>query len=296
METQPTPVEEFIADRITPREGMRYWPRDGVAPAGDLLERAAKARGLTLRRVGKHHLLFYAGARLVGSFDGRETNLVSAQASKAAGSSRLQQGYLRAAGVPTASEAGESAPAGAGAARGPLDRVDRATLALRCYVLGEAVVAAVVRVPRHVVGTGEDAIAGLIAAEEGNWRKSAYLADLPRRRVRDHLAQQGLDEDSVPEDGRVVFLEELRGEPGRAITVDVLEELGEELSSLAVDAMWAFPGLDGAVVDIRTPRLDSAGGAAVVDVDPIGDIVEFRFPTYGADRRVAVDIIDRMKR
>lgn len=293
METQPTPVEEFIADRIAPREGMRYWPRDGVVPAGDLLERAAKARGVTLRRVGKHHLLFYAGARLVGSFDGRETNLVSAQASKAAGSSRLQQGYLRAAGVPTASGAGDS-ESSAHSAVG--DSADGAALALRCYVLGESVVAAVVRVPRHVVGTGEDSLAGLIAAEEGVWRKSAYLADLPRQRVRRHLARQGLDEDSVPEEGRVVFLEELSGAPGRAITVDVLDDLGEDLAALAVDAMWAFPGLDGAVVDLRTPRLDAAEGAAAAGVDPTGDIVEFRHPTYGADRRVAVDIIDRMKR
>lgn len=292
METRRTPVEEFIADRIRPRDGVRYWPRGSVASASDLFERAAQARGVSVTRVGRTHLLFFHGARLLGSFDGRETDLVSVQARKAARSARLQQAYLRAAGVATTADAAEDTEGGAeaqpGAAQG-------SALSLRCYVVGEAVVAAVVRVPRHVVGTGEDPLGTLMATAQETWRKNLYQDDPDPDGWVGHLARQGLDEDSVVEEGRVVFLEELGTAPGAAITVDVLDELGEDLASVAVDAMWAFPGLDVAGVDLRAPRLDSAEGATAVRVDPTCDVREFRYPAYGDDRRVAVSLIDHMK-
>lgn len=168
-------------------------------------------------------------------------------------------------------------------------------LLLRAYVVRETVWAAIVRIPLYVVGDGKSDTATLLKKEETRRKRCAYLKK--RSASKDTTSQEGPVGTSpyVPEGGSVTFLDsEPIAESSGALSADILETVSPDLKSLAVDAMWAFPGLAATAVDIMTPSLDSAEGAVVVDVNPGADISEFLYPAYGKPRRMGLAILDQM--
>lgn len=83
----------------------------------------------------------------------------------------------------------------------------------RVFVIGDEVVGVLHRVPANVTGNGKDSIRRLI--EEKNQdplRGKGYRKPLEKIKISTHeemfLKQQGLDFDSVLEDGQIVFLRE----------------------------------------------------------------------------------------
>ncbi len=169
----------------------------------------------------------------------------------------------------------------------------RPGLALRVFVVGETPAAAVVRVPLYVVGDGRSTVEELADAEKARHQQCRYLGPLFPTVDEAFLAEGGVRLSTVPPAGEVTMLSLSSEAPG-TVTVDVLEKISPELAELAVDAMWALPGLGATAVDILTPSLDSAEGAAVTGVDPAARFYEFLYPTYGTYRRCGLAILDDM--
>lgn len=166
-------------------------------------------------------------------------------------------------------------------------------LLVRLYVVGESAVAAVVRVPLYVVGDGRSTVQELLDQERRRHEECKYLASRFPTVDEDSLAGLGITLATVPTVGHIQFLVTSPANPG-GVTVDVLNQLAPDLVELATDAMWAFPGLTAAGVDIVTPNLDGAEGAAVANVDPAVGFDEFLYPTYGTYRRCGLAVLDHM--
>jgi len=168
-------------------------------------------------------------------------------------------------------------------------------LALRVFVVGEEAVAAVLRVPFYLVGDGSSTVSQLLEAERTRRAACDYLGSRILPTQDEDLALMKLTMDEILTAGDIRILESApEAAAGGGLSVDVFEELSDELKDLAIDAMWAFPGLTGTGVDIATPSLHSADGATVSNVVPTADIGEFLYPAYGEPRRCGVRIIDQM--
>lgn len=166
---------------------------------------------------------------------------------------------------------------------------------VRFYVVGEEVVGALARLPFFLVGDGESSLSELHRQLTDSLEKYLYLTPPSAEVCDEYLRFTGRAPEDVPQAGELVVISDVStARPGEAITVDAAPSVGAELNQLAVDAMWAFPGLSATGVDILTPDLESADGAVVIGVNPAADLSEFRFPTYGQYRRVSVNVIQQM--
>lgn len=72
------------------------------------------------------------------------------------------------------------------------------------------------------------------------------------------------------------------------------DRLSAELTTLAINAAWAFPGMGASAVDILTPTLGSADQALVAGLEPEADLREFRYPAYGKARYPNLEIMRRI--
>lgn len=170
-------------------------------------------------------------------------------------------------------------------------------LALRVYVVAEESVAAVARIPFYIAGDGRSSVRQLLKRERERRESSEYLRSRVLAVGQEHLAQMGVSLEQTLSEGEIRVLGTApEAEAGGGFSVDVFADLSDDLKNLAIDAMWAFPGLTGTAVDIQTPSLDSAEGATVSNVVPTADISEFLYPAYGEPRRCGVRIIDQMIR
>lgn len=189
-----------------------------------------------------------------------------------------------------ASATGNGAGHSAGDESGPGDVLIETLqpgIMLRMFVIGETVGAAQVHVPLYVVGDGESSIRDLLAAETAYRQTNEYLAGTLTADP-DMLTREGLTEDSVLESGAVHVLASHPAPQLGSMTVDVTADVWDALKEIAIEAIWAVPGMDAAAVDVITPGLtaEDAAHATVVDVDPGASIEDFRYPAIGRMRMV----------
>lgn len=183
---------------------------------------------------------------------------------------------------------------GPGANLNLLLETHHAGLDLRAFVVGDRVVSAIVRVPPHLVGDGASTVRELLEVQADRRRGHAILA--PRTPHLDDAALEaaGLRADAVPEAGEVRILAATAGLDAGGLPVDVTDELADELAEVAADAVGAMPGLGAGAADLVTPRLDSADGAVVVDVEPTASLLPHHFPAVGAGHEVAGALADML--
>ncbi|WP_022872422.1 hypothetical protein [Nesterenkonia alba] len=168
-------------------------------------------------------------------------------------------------------------------------------LLLRAYVVGEDVVAAIVRLPLYVRGDGQTPLLDLVEAELARYASCQYLNPAEERTAGQIIESLNLHPESVLRQGEIHLLADTP--PSRetpAWTFDVLDIVSEDLQALAVDAMWAFPGLSATAVDILTPSVNSAEGSVVATLDPAADLEPFRYPAFGTQRFPNRAIMERM--
>lgn len=167
-------------------------------------------------------------------------------------------------------------------------------LDLRAYVVGEELVSAVVRVPLHVVGDGRSAVRTLLERTLAPRRTHQHLAThIPDVQESD-LEPMGLSLDTILDQGRLVILNQAANTRAGGIPVDVTDEISEDLTALAVDALWAIPELRVAAMDLRVPDLGTAEGAVVLHADVGANIVPHHHPAYGEPRQVAEAIAEEV--
>lgn len=167
-------------------------------------------------------------------------------------------------------------------------------LDVHTYVVGETVVGALVRVPFYVLGDGESSIDELAHAELA--RRMGPQDEVPELSD-DALTEVGLTRSYVPASGSICELPPVLGAPrDGSLYVDVTDELSEEVKQLAIDGLWALPGLEAAAVDLVVPALDSTEGAMVMDIDPAANVADFRYPDYGKYRKPHLAIMEQIVR
>lgn len=160
-------------------------------------------------------------------------------------------------------------------------------LDVRAYVVGTRVVSAVVRVPLYVVGDGVTSLGGLADRELARRASNEYLAPRLPEITDGFLAPMQLTRDTVPAFGTLQPLTPI-ADTGRGggLCIDVTDQISDDLRELAVDGLWAIPGLGAAAVDLIAPSLDSAENAVVLGVNPYANIMQFHYPAYGEPRKV----------
>lgn len=168
-------------------------------------------------------------------------------------------------------------------------------LDVRAYVVGDQVVGAVARLPLYVVGDGLTSVGQLADAELARRRPNEYLNHRQPEVTDAFLEPLGLTRLSVLPQGRLQFLTRIADTArGGGIAVDVLDQMGEDLQDLAVDGLWAIPGLGAAAVDMVVPQLGSAEGAVVLEVSAGASIMPFHYPSYGEPRKVNDAVLEEV--
>lgn len=311
-----------------------------------LLQRAARRRRMTIKKVTDSNQLFFLSGVLVGGMDGVITSLVSHQARRVSRSKAMTKRYLDSAEVPTPKgkainptefsravkhmkALGKQVtvkPSAGRAGKGITVQVTRESelraawqeamaarsatsesrylimieeytpgLDVRCYVVGGKVVAAVARLPLYVIGDGETSVGGLADAEIARRQPSEYLRPRQPEITDAFLTPVGLTRVSVLPEGQLQYLTPIADSTrGGGIAVDVLDLLSEEVQDLAVDGLWAIPGLGAAAVDLLVPDFQSVEGAVVLEVNPYANIMEFHYPSYGEPRKVNDAIMEEI--
>lgn len=169
-------------------------------------------------------------------------------------------------------------------------------LDVRAYVVGESVASAVVRVPFYVVGDGKSRLSQLFEAAAEPRTGHAHLAEHVPQLADLPIDRWGLDEDSVVAMGVVQPLSESTSIRGGAFTVDVTDEVSEDIKKMAIDAAWAVPGMMIGGVDLLVPDLASADDVVALEVNVSANILPHTYPALGNARDVAGAVADLMVR
>ncbi|WP_157983859.1 hypothetical protein [Nesterenkonia muleiensis] len=341
----PSVTSRFIAEQVEPQyQALRRW--SSTMPHDELLQRAARRRRMTIKKITDSNQLFFLSGVLVGGMDGVITSLVSHQARRVSRSKAMTKRYLNSAEVPTPKgkainptdfsravkymkALGKQVavkPSAGRAAKGISVKVTREAelrrawqaamaarsatsesrylimieeyapgLDVRCYVVGGEVVGAVVRLPLYVVGDGVSTVGSLADAEIARRRPNEYLKPRQPEVTDAFLAPMAVTRDTVLSAGTLQYLTPIADTArGGGIAVDVLDLLGDELKDLAVDGLWAIPGLGAAAVDLLVPDLGSADEAVVLEVNPYANIMQFHYPSYGQPRKVNDAIMEEI--
>lgn len=341
----PSVTSRFIAEQVEPQyQALRRW--SSTMPHDELLQRAARRRRMTIKKITDSNQLFFLSGVLVGGMDGVITSLVSHQARRVSRSKAMTKRYLNSAEVPTPKgkainptdfsravkymkALGKQVavkPSAGRSAKGISVKVTREAelrrawqaamaarsatsesrylimieeyapgLDVRCYVVGGQVVGAVVRLPLYVVGDGVSTVGSLADAEIARRRPNEYLKPRQPEVTDAFLAPMAVTRGTVLSEGTLQYLTPIADTArGGGIAVDVLDLLSDELKDLAVDGLWAIPGLGAAAVDLLVPDLSSADEAVVLEVNPYANIMQFHYPSYGEPRKVNDAIMEEI--
>ncbi|MBI1905171.1 MAG: acylphosphatase [Rhodocyclales bacterium] len=168
----------------------------------------------------------------------------------------------------------------------------------RVFVVGQRVVAVAERIPAHVLGDGQHSIAALVARQNETRQANPYHGAKPLAltpAILRHLAEQGLDADSMPAPGQHVPLHAVANIGAGGESVDVTEQAHPAWADIAVRARQALfdplhAGLDLIAQDIAQPP--DAQTWAVIELNTNPDLGLHHFPMHGPGRDVAGALLD----
>ena len=168
----------------------------------------------------------------------------------------------------------------------------------RIVVVGDKVIAAILRDPASVTGDGVHNVAELIIRKNATRRLNPHLWGRPilyGPAARYQLAKEGLTLESVPTAGQHVLLSNSCSLSQGGDSVDVLDELHPSVLEACVAAVKAIPGLafcgvDFLLEDHRKPVEEQEAG--ICELNAHAAIGNCEYPTYGAPREVARTFMD----
>ncbi len=171
----------------------------------------------------------------------------------------------------------------------------------RILVVDGELVAAAKRVPGHVVGDGKHNIKELVDIVNDDPRRGVGHEKVLTRLEFDHqaerlLAKLGYDQETVPEEGEVIYLRSTANLSTGGTAIDVTDVIHPDNREMAIRAIKAI-GLDIGGVDFLTKDItesyrDAGGGICEVNAGP-----GFRMhvaPSEGTPRDVAGPVIDML--
>jgi cyanophycin synthetase len=171
----------------------------------------------------------------------------------------------------------------------------------RILVVNGAVVAVAERVPAHVVGDGRRSIAALVDdVNQDPRRGEGHETVMTRIRVDDHalgvLARAGLNPDSVPASGQVVYLCDTANLSTGGTAVDRTDDIHPDNALIARRAARAI-GLDVAGIDFIAPDITRSvheTGGGIIEVNAAPGFRMHLQPSEGRPRNVARPVVDML--
>ncbi|GAA1142907.1 hypothetical protein [Nesterenkonia lutea] len=167
-------------------------------------------------------------------------------------------------------------------------------LDIRVYVVGETVISALAQLPLFIVGDGSSTVGVLAGAAVDGRSRNSYLAQTPPDVSAESLSELGLDAGEVLAAGDIHDISGTSDPAAGGMTLDVTAKLGRSLRQLAVDALWALPGLRAGGVDLRVADLTHGAEAVVTDINDAADMALHRYPAFGSWHAPAAHIINQM--
>lgn len=166
----------------------------------------------------------------------------------------------------------------------------------RVFVVEDKVIAAINRIPANVIGDGIQTIKELIAEKNKERRKNPRLFTCLIKidyEIENTVKRAGYTLENVPEKGEQLFLRENSNISTGGDSVDVMDELSEEIKQIAINTLKAIPDLPHGGVDIiinTNPILKHP--AYVLEINAIPQIGSLVFPMFGTPRNVPKAIVD----
>ncbi len=171
----------------------------------------------------------------------------------------------------------------------------------RLLVIGDRLIAAARREPPSVVGNGQSSITELVAEENQNpLRGDDHSTSLSKLRLDkiglEHLAEQGLNADSVLAAGQKISLRRNANLSTGGSATDVTDTVHPDVAARAVEAA-RMVGLDVAGIDIVATRIDQpleVTRGAIVEVNAAPGLRMHLEPSAGKGRAVGEAIVEMM--
>lgn len=165
----------------------------------------------------------------------------------------------------------------------------------RLYVVNNKVVGAILRVPPNVTGDGTSTIETLIKQKNKLRSKNPRLVSCPiqvNNETIEYLEKNHYTLETVLDKDKTVLLNNkanisLGGDP-----IDVLDDLSEEMKTIAVKALKAVPNLDHGAVDLMIETSGEVEKGYVIELNPTAQLGGILFPIQGQPRDVPSAIID----
>lgn len=156
------------------------------------------------------------------------------------------------------------------------------------------------RVPANVIGNGVNTIKELVEEKnKDSLRGVGYVSPLEKINIDESaklfLHAQNMDENTVLEQGKQVFLRENSNISTGGDSIDFTDEVHQVFKDLAVEATKAFDitfcGVDIMIEDINDPNSDY--GIIEVNFNPAIHI--HSFPYVGVEREIAYDVLKALE-
>jgi glutamate--cysteine ligase len=166
----------------------------------------------------------------------------------------------------------------------------------RFLIIGEEVVGILHRVPANVVGDGVHTIKELVSLKNQDpLRGKGYRRPLEKihldETARLFLKAQGLDFESIPEEGRCIYLRENSNISTGGDSIDYTDLICDHFKQLAVEASHAV-GAKICGVDMMIENVaDSKSSYAVIELNFNPAIHIHSYPYKGKERNIAHKIL-----
>lgn len=163
----------------------------------------------------------------------------------------------------------------------------------RLHVIDGKVIAAFKKLPANVIGDGKHSIKYLIKEKNKIRTKSPALRTRPikiDKETHNLLQAKGYHLNSIPKKGEQVFLKTKNNVSAGGDSIDITDELTDEIKQVAIDASHAIPGLVQCGVDMMVDSTQNKG--YVIEVNSRPHITAHLFPIKGQARDVPKAVID----
>lgn len=163
----------------------------------------------------------------------------------------------------------------------------------RFFVIENNVIAVLNRIPANVIGDGVHTISQLIDLKNKKRKRNPRLYSCLIKK--DYEIKRLIDKgiftlDSIPKKGEQIFLSEKSNISTGGDSVDVTDEMPNEIKQIAINALKAVPGLPHGGLDMIVNLKEKT--ATVLEINPIPQIGSLVFPMEGKARDIPSALID----
>lgn len=163
----------------------------------------------------------------------------------------------------------------------------------RLYVLDNQVIGAIKRMRSNVIGNGKDSIKTLIKNKNKKRMQLPSLSNRPIKvddETRTLLKRKNYTLDSIPDADEVVYLKTKNNVSAGGDSIDVTDQVSENIKSIAIAAANSFPSLPHCGLDMMVNEEEDTG--VIIELNSRAHITQHLFPMEGKARDIPKHIID----